>query len=154
MSTKPTCSLTRGSASVFALMVTLGTLRPTAFSPLTLTSYSVEGVRPLRVVEKMSLDNRSLATTCVSNERFEVGRYSTTYPVMGLPPSFLLAFHWTDMEVEDVPSTDTMVGAEGTNVCVCVCVCVCVIADKSTLISQCDTHGQRTCATPQREVPV
>ena len=145
MSTKPTCSLTRGSASVFALMVALGTLRPTAFSPLTLTSYSVEGVRPSRVVEKTSL-----ATTCVSNEGFEVGRYSTTYLVMGLPPSFLLAFHWTDREVEEVASTDTMVGAEGANVCVCVC----VIADKSTLISQCDTHGQRTCATPQREVPV
>ena len=41
-------------------------------------------------------------------------------------------------------STDTMVGAEGANVCVC------VITDKSTLISQCDTHGQRTCVTPQR----
>ena len=39
---------------------------------------------------------------------------------MGLPPSFLLAVHWTDMEVEDVASTDTMVGAEGTNVCVIV----------------------------------
>ena len=36
---------------------------------------------------------------------------------MGLPPSFLLAFHWMDMEVEDVASTDTMVGAEGANVC-------------------------------------
>ena len=94
-------------------MVTLGTLQPTAFSPLTLTSYSVEGVRPSRYVEKMSL-----VTTCVSNEGFEVGLYSTTYPVMGLPPSFLLAFHWTNMEVEDVAQTDTMVGAEGTNVCV------------------------------------
>ena len=40
------------------------------------------------------------------------------YPVMGLPPSFLLAFHWTDREVEDVASTDTMVGGEGANVCV------------------------------------
>ena len=101
------------SPSVFVCKVALGTLRPTAFSPLTLTSYSVEGVRPLRVVEKMSL-----ATTCVSNEGFEVGRYSTMYPVMGLPPSCLLAFHWTDMEVEDVASTDTMVGAEDANVCV------------------------------------
>ena len=36
---------------------------------------------------------------------------------MGLPPSFLLSFHWTDIEVEDVASTDTMVGA---NVCVMV----------------------------------
>ena len=36
---------------------------------------------------------------------------------MGLPPSFLLAFHWTDTEVEDVASTDTVVGAEGANVC-------------------------------------
>ena len=39
---------------------------------------------------------------------------------MGLPPSFLLAAHWTDMEVEDVASTDTTVGAEGANVCVMV----------------------------------
>ena len=61
----------------------------------------------------------SLVTTCVSNEGFEVGLYSTRYPVMGLPPSFLLAFHWTDMEVEDVASTDTMVGAEGANANVC-----------------------------------
>ena len=108
-----TSSFTRGSVSVFVLMVAWGTLRPTAFSPLTLTSYLVEGVRPSRVVEKMSL-----ATTCVSNEGFEVGRYSTTYPVMGLPPSLLLAFHRTDMEVEEVASTDTMVGAEGANVCI------------------------------------
>ena len=71
-------------------------------------------MRPSRVVEKTSL-----AMTCVSNEGFEVGRYSTMYPVMGQPPSFLLAFHWTDMEVEDVASTYTMVGAEGANVCVC-----------------------------------
>ena len=47
-------------------VVALGTLQPTAFSPLTLTSYSVEGVRPSRVVEKTSL-----ATTCVSNEDAE-----------------------------------------------------------------------------------
>ena len=39
---------------------------------------------------------------------------------MGLPPSFLLAFHWTDIEVEDFASTDTMVGAEGANMCVMV----------------------------------
>ena len=39
---------------------------------------------------------------------------------MELPPSFLLAFHWTDMEVEDVASTDTTVAAEGANVCVIV----------------------------------
>ena len=45
------------------------------------------------------------------------------YPVMGLPPSFLHAFHWTDREVEEVASADTMVGGEGANVC--------VIADKS-----------------------
>ena len=38
---------------------------------------------------------------------------------MGLPPSFLLAFHWTDMEVEDIASTYKMVGAEGANVRVC-----------------------------------
>ena len=38
---------------------------------------------------------------------------------MGLPPSFVLAFHWTDM-VEDVASTDTMVGAEGANGCMMV----------------------------------
>ena len=37
---------------------------------------------------------------------------------MGRLPSFLLAFHSTDIEVEDVASTDTMVGAEGANVCV------------------------------------
>ena len=71
----------------------------------------MEGVRPSRVIEKTSL-----ATACVSNEGFEVEQYSTTYPVMGLPPSFLLAFHWMDMEVGDVASTDTMVGAEGANV--------------------------------------
>ena len=106
-------SFTRGSVSVFVLMVALGTLRPTAFSTLTLTLYSVEGVRSSRVTDKTSL-----ATTCVSNEGFKVGRYSTTYPVMGLPPSFLLAFHWTDMEVEEVASTDTMVGEEGANVCI------------------------------------
>ena len=69
-------------------------------------------MRPSRYVEKISL-----VTTCVSNEGFEVGRYSTTYPVMGLPLSFLLAFHWTNMEVEVVASTDTMVGADGTNGC-------------------------------------
>ena len=34
--------------------------------------------------------------------------------------SITLAFHWTDMEVKDVASTDTMVGAEGGNVCVMV----------------------------------
>ena len=39
---------------------------------------------------------------------------------MGLPPSFLLALHWMDMEVDDIASTDTMVGAEGANVCVIV----------------------------------
>ena len=39
---------------------------------------------------------------------------------MGLPPSFLLVFHWMDMEVEDVVSTDTTEGAEGANVCVMV----------------------------------
>ena len=39
---------------------------------------------------------------------------------MGLPPSFLLAFHLTDIEVNDVALTDTMVGAEGANVCVMV----------------------------------
>ena len=39
---------------------------------------------------------------------------------MGLPLSFLLAFHSTDIEVEDFASTDTMVGAEGANVCVMV----------------------------------
>ena len=39
---------------------------------------------------------------------------------MGLPPSFLLTFHWTNIEVEDVASTDTMVGGEGANVCVMV----------------------------------
>ena len=51
------------------------------------------------------------------------------------------------MEVEDVASTDRMVGAEGANVCVC------VIEDKSKhFISQCDTPGQQTYATPQREV--
>ena len=96
-------------------MVALESLRPTAFSPLTLTSYSMEGVRPSRVVE-----NTSLATTCVSNEDGgpEAAWYSTTKPVIGLPPSFSLAAHWTDMEVEDVASTDTMVGAEGANVCV------------------------------------
>ena len=38
---------------------------------------------------------------------------------MGLPPSLELLSHLTDMEVEDVGSTDTMVGAEGANVCVC-----------------------------------
>ena len=102
------------SPSVFVRKVALGSLRPTAFSPLTLTSYSVEGMTPSRVVEKTSL-----VTTCVSNEGFEVGRYSTMYPVMGLPPSFLLDSHWMDMEVEDVASTSTMVGAEGANVCVC-----------------------------------
>ena len=37
---------------------------------------------------------------------------------MGQPPSVEHAFHWTDMEVEDVASTDTMVGAESANVCV------------------------------------
>ena len=37
---------------------------------------------------------------------------------MGLPPSFLLAFHWIDIEVEYVATTSTLVGAEGTNVCV------------------------------------
>ena len=36
---------------------------------------------------------------------------------MGLSPPFFLAFHWTDMEVEDVAWTDTVVGAEGTSVC-------------------------------------
>ena len=39
---------------------------------------------------------------------------------MGLPPSLLLPFHWMDIEVEDVASTDTMVGAEGANACVLV----------------------------------
>ena len=39
---------------------------------------------------------------------------------MGQPPSFSLAFHWTDTEVEDVASTDTIAGAEGANVCVMV----------------------------------
>ena len=39
---------------------------------------------------------------------------------MGVPPSFLLAFHWTDIEMEDIASTDTMVGADGANVCVMV----------------------------------
>ena len=39
---------------------------------------------------------------------------------MGLPPSFLLPFHSTDIEVEDVALTHTMVGAEGANVCVMV----------------------------------
>ena len=39
---------------------------------------------------------------------------------MGLPPFFLLTLHWTVMEVEDVASTETMVGAEGANVCVMV----------------------------------
>ena len=74
----------------------------------------MEGVKPSRVVEKTLC-----LTTCVSNEDAgsEAGRYSTAKPVMGLPPSFLLADHWTDMEVEDVASTDTMVGAEGANVC-------------------------------------
>ena len=33
--------------------------------------------------------------------------------VIGLPPSSLLAAHFTDMQVEDVASADTMVGAEG-----------------------------------------
>ena len=42
------------------------------------------------------------------------------YPVMGLPPSFVHASHFTDREVEDVASTDTMVDAEGPNVCVMV----------------------------------
>ena len=98
------------SALVFVHLVALGSLRPTAFFPFTLTSYSVEGMRLSRVV-----DETSCSTTFVSNGDvgFEVGRYSTTYPVMGLPPSFLLAFHWTNMEVEDAASTDTMVGAEG-----------------------------------------
>ena len=36
---------------------------------------------------------------------------------MGLPPSLALAFHWTNIEVEDLASTDTTVGAEGANVC-------------------------------------
>ena len=39
---------------------------------------------------------------------------------MGLPPSFLLAFHWTDMVAEDFASTDAMVGAEGASLCVMV----------------------------------
>ena len=39
---------------------------------------------------------------------------------MKLPPSLVHAAHFTDMEVEEVASTDTMVGAEGTNVCVMV----------------------------------
>ena len=39
---------------------------------------------------------------------------------MGLPPSLVHAAHFTYMEVEDVASTesDTMVGADGANVCV------------------------------------
>ena len=37
---------------------------------------------------------------------------------MELPPSLVHAAHFTDMEVEDVASTDTMVGADGANVCV------------------------------------
>ena len=53
---------------------------------------------------------------------------------MGLPPSFLLAFHWTDMEVEDAASTETMVGAEGANVC--------VIAGKYMMGDLVTAHGQ------------
>ena len=37
---------------------------------------------------------------------------------MELPPSLVHAAHFTHREVEDVASTDTMVGAAGTNVCV------------------------------------
>ena len=98
-------------------MVTLGSLRPTAFSTLTLTSYSVEEARLFRVVEKTSFSSK-----CVSNgdARSKAGRYSTRYPVMELPPLLVLAAHFTDMEVEDVASAAKMVGAAGTNVCVMV----------------------------------
>ena len=100
---------------VFVSMVTLGWLRPTAFSTPTLTSYLVEGERPSRVVEKTSSPSK-----CISNgdSGSKVERYSTTYPVMELPPSLVHAAHFTDMEVEEVASTAKIVGAEGTNVCV------------------------------------
>ena len=103
------------STLVFDCLVTLGSLRPTAFSPLTHTWYSVEGLRPSRVVEKTSP-----ATTRVSNEDAgsEAAWYSTTKPVMGLLPSSLLVVQWTDIEVEDVGSMAKMVGAAGTTVCV------------------------------------
>ena len=121
------------STLVFALMVTLGWLQPTAFSTLTLTSYSVEGERSSSVVETTSSPSK-----CISNgdAGSKAGRYSTTYPVMELPPSLVHATHFTDMEVEDVASTAKMVGAEGTNVC--------VIASKNKVGCQTPTllHGK------------
>ena len=68
------------------------------------------------------VERTSSSAKCVSNgdAGSKAGRYSTMYPVMGLPPSLVHAAHFTDREVEDVSSTAKMVGAEGTNVCVMV----------------------------------
>ena len=43
--------------------------------------------------------------------------YSTTYPVIELPPSLELSSHLTVTEVEDVALMDTLVGAEGAIMC-------------------------------------
>ena len=44
--------------------------------------------------------------------------YSTTKLVIGQPPLLVISSHLTSIEVEDVASTDTVVGAEGAKVCV------------------------------------
>ena len=63
------------SGSVRLCTVVLGSLRPTRFSPLTLTSYVVKGARPTTVVVKTPLPTERIMNWDAESEAL---RYSTT----------------------------------------------------------------------------